>query len=194
MFILSFLRYDGIVKISFVDKSPGVLYAIVFPICNENTGEQPMRVSDLTDTLATDDFYAIAGSQYYIVVDGSKGASGDYGLRVDLPGQCPSVKVEYWGKTDMCDGDSWPGFRTTIGHSNYQWFKDGESIRGANYYYYNPSSTGAYHVEIKENGCTSASEILNVRSDPVLIQLILQASVLPHSAREAQLILSSTIM
>jgi len=157
--------YDGIVKISFVDKSPGTLYALLFPICNENTGEQPMRVSDLTDTLATDDFYAIAGSQYYIVVDGSKGASGDYGLRVDLPGECPLVKVDFWGKTDMCNGDPWPGFRTTIGHNNYQWFKNGESIRGANYYYYNPSSTGAYHVEIKENGCTSASEILNVRSD-----------------------------
>ena len=156
---------NGIVKISFVDKSPGVLYAMVFPICNENTGEQPMRVQDLTDTLATDDFYAIAGTQYNIVVDGSKGASGDYGLHVDLPGQCPSVKVDFWGKIDMCNGDSWPGFRTTIGHSNYQWFKDGASVRGANYYYYNPSSTGAYYVEITENGCTSVSEILTVRSD-----------------------------
>lgn len=157
--------YNGIVKISFVDKSPGVLYAMVFPICNENTGEQPMRVQDLTDTLATNDFYAIAGTQYFIVVDGSKGASGDYGLLVDLPGKCPTIKVDYWGKIDMCDGDSWPGLHTTIGHSNYQWFKDGASVHGANYYYFNPTSTGAYHVEITENACTSASEIITVRKD-----------------------------
>ena len=158
--------YNGLVKISFVDRCPGVLFAILLPVCNEFTGEQPLRVPNITDTLVTDYFYAVAGSTYYVVVDGSKGASGDYGLRVDLPEKCPETTVSYWGSLDICDGDSWPGLQANTGHSFYQWFRNGAPVRGANYNYYNPSSEGNYHVEIAENGCRAASEILTIRSDP----------------------------
>ncbi len=158
--------YNGIVSISFVDKSPGVLYAMILPVCNENTVERSLRIYNLTDTLITDEFYAVAGVRYYIVVDGNNGASGDYGLLVDLPGQCPAIKVEYWGSIDHCDGDQWPGLSTTWGHSNYQWYKNGIPIPGATNSNYTTSSAGSYIVKITENECTGASTPVVVRSDP----------------------------
>ena len=148
-----------------MEKSPGMLYALVLPVCNENTVETNLRINNLTDTLSTEEFYVVAGIQYFLVIDGSKGASGDYGVLIDLPGECPLIKVEYWGKTDLCEGDQWPGFWTNWGHSNYQWYKNGTLIPGATTASYTSSSTGAYHVRITENGCTGSSVPVNVRMD-----------------------------
>lgn len=157
--------YNGMMNISFVDKSPGILYAMILAICNENTVERSLRVYNLTDTLVSEDFYIIAGVRYFIIVDGSNGASGEYGLMVDLPGQCPEPEVEYWGSIDHCEGDPWPEFWTAWGYSNYQWFKDGISIPDADRQSYSPSSPGLYHVKIGDNGCTGASSPVLVRSD-----------------------------
>jgi len=158
--------FNGVVEISFIDKSPGMLYAMIMPVCNENTVERSLRIYTLTDTLTSDELYVIAGVQYYIVVDGEKGASGDYGLKVDMPGECPVIKVEHWGNPDHCDGDPWPGFYTFWGHDNYQWHKDGEIIPGATSSGFTSSSSGSYNVSITENGCTALSSPIVVRSDP----------------------------
>ncbi|MCU0456153.1 MAG: C10 family peptidase [Bacteroidales bacterium] len=158
--------YNGIVKLSFVDKSPGILYAMILPVCNENTGNQPLRLHNLTDTLASDEFYAVAGIHYYIVVDGYKGASGVYGLKVELPGECPEAVIEYSGKTDLCDGEPWPYLRVPVDHSTYQWLRDGIKIPEATSCYYNVRSEGSYTVEITENGCKTVSSPLIIRSDP----------------------------
>jgi hypothetical protein len=158
--------YNGIAELSFVDKSPGMLYAMVMPVCNENTVETNLRIYNLTDTLITDEFYVVAGIQYYIVVDGSKGASGDYGLKIDLPEECPVIRVTSWGNLDHCDGDYWPGFYTSWGHDNYQWYKNDILIPGATSSSYTTSSPGTYLVKIAENGCTGSSLPVIVRSDP----------------------------
>lgn len=158
-------EYNGVVNISFVEKSPGMLYAMILPICNEQTVENRLGIFTLTDTLATGDFYAIAGNEYFIVVDGQKGAHGDYSLKVDLPKECPEIKVDSWGKMELCDGDFWPGFWTFWGHSNYQWFRDGAPITGATTASFTPNLPGDYHVEITENGCTGSSEIFSVKMD-----------------------------
>jgi hypothetical protein len=158
-------EFSGVVNISFVEKSPAMLYAMVMPICNEKTAETSLRIHNLIDTLITEQFYAIAGNTYYIVVDGYKGAFGDYGLLVELPKECPEIKVEFWGKMELCDGDFWPGFWTYWGHNNYQWFKDGSPVAGATTSSFSPNSPGDYHVEITENGCTGSSEIFRVRMD-----------------------------
>jgi len=157
--------YNGIMRLSFVDKSPGILYAMLLPVCNENTVERSLRVYSLTDTLVSEDFYVIAGIQYYIVVDGDNGASGDYGLYVDFPGQCPGPVIEYWGNTDHCEGDPWPELWTSYGYTNYQWFRDGLAIDGATRSNCSVSWPGSYQVKVKENGCLGASEPLVVRSD-----------------------------
>lgn len=158
--------FNGIVKLEFVDKSPGVLYAMLLPVCNENTAGQPIRLHELTDTLVTDEFYVVAGTHYYLVVDGYSGASGDYGLKADLPGVCPEAEIESFGKTDLCDGESWPYFRVPADHSSYQWYRDGNIIPDATYYYYNVRSEGIYTVAISENGCKTVSSPVVVRSDP----------------------------
>jgi hypothetical protein len=157
--------FNGLVNITFVEKSPGMLYAMVIPVCNEKTVETSLRIYNLTDTLVTGQFYGIAGNQYFIVVDGQKESSGDYSLLVELPQECPQIKVEYWGNTDLCDGDHWPVLSTFWGHNNYQWKKDGLSIAGATSSSYTPSLPGTYHVEIMENGCTGSSSPLTVRMD-----------------------------
>jgi hypothetical protein len=158
--------FNGIVKLEFVDKSPGVLCAMVLPICNENTAGQPLRLHEPTDTLVTDELYVVAGTHYYIVVDGYTGASGDYGLKVDLPGECPEAVIECSGKTDLCDGESWPYFRVPADHNSYQWYRDGKIISDATYYYYNVRSEGTYTVAITENGCRIVSSPVVVQSDP----------------------------
>ncbi|MCU0462701.1 MAG: C10 family peptidase [Bacteroidales bacterium] len=158
--------FNGMVEISFVDKSPGMLYAMIMPVCNENTVERSLRIYNITDTLISEEFYVVAGVQYYLVVDGQNEASGDYGLKIELPEECPSIKVEHWGSLDHCDGDSWPGFYTFWGHDNYQWYKDDISIPGATSSSYTTSSPGTYLVKIAENGCTGSSVPVVVRSDP----------------------------
>lgn len=158
-------EYNGIVRLTFVEKSPGMLYATVFPVCNENSAETSLRIYTLTDTVTTGEFYAIAGNQYYIVVDGHKNASGDYGIKAGLPGECPDIQVKYWGKLDLCEGDQWPGFSTFWGHSNYQWFRDDFIIPGAVSSAYTPSSPGIYHLEVTENSCKGTSEQFSVRVD-----------------------------
>jgi hypothetical protein len=155
--------YNGIVDITFVEKSPGILSAMILPICNENTIETLLRIYNLTDTIISSSFYAVAGNQYFLVVDGENGATGDYALKVDLPGECPGIKVEYWGKTDMCDGDPWPGFWTDWGYGSYQWFRDDEAIPGATGSSYTAAAVGDYHVEVSENGCVAASPAVAVR-------------------------------
>jgi len=157
--------FNGLINITFVEKSPGMLYAMVIPVCNENTVETSMRIYNLTDTIVNGQFYGIAGNQYFIVVDGQKESSGDYSLLVELPQECPQIKVEYWGDTNLCDGDHWPVFSTFWGHNNYQWKKDGLSIAGATSSYFTPSLPGTYHVEIMENGCAGSSSPLIIRMD-----------------------------
>lgn len=157
--------WNGMMRLSFVDKSPGILYAMLLPVCNENTVERSLRVYDLTDTLVSEDFYVIAGTHYYIVVDGDQGAAGDYGLFVDLPGQCPVPEIEYWGNPDHCEGDPWPELWTSYGYNNYRWYRDGVAIDGATRSSYSVLSPGSYQVKVTENGCQGASEPIIVRSD-----------------------------
>jgi hypothetical protein len=157
--------FDGLVNITFVEKSPGMLHAMVIPVCNEKTVETSLRIYNMTDTLVTGQFYAVAGNQYFIVVDGQNGSSGDYSLMAEFPEKCPVIKVQYSGKTDLCDGEPWPGFWTFWGYKNYQWYKDGAAVAGAVNSSYNSSSPGIYHVEVRENGCAGSSVPVNVRMD-----------------------------
>ena len=157
--------FNGVVNITYIEKSPGMMYAMLMPICNEKTVETSLRIFNLTDTLIKEQFYAIAGNTYYIVVDGYKGAQGDYGLLVELPKECPEIKVEHWGNLDLCDGDFWPSFWTFWGHNNYQWFRNGEAIPGATTSWFSPTSPGDYHLEVTENGCAGSSDIFRVRMD-----------------------------
>jgi hypothetical protein len=155
--------YDGFVKISYTEKNPGNLQALILPICNENTYLANIWFSNITDTVGYAEFYATAGTEYYVVVDGQNGVSGEYALKVDLPGECPNIALEISGDTALCDGESFPSMWTSWGANSYQWFKDGEEIAGENNSYFSVSSVGVYHLEMTENNCTAASEPVNVQ-------------------------------
>jgi hypothetical protein len=101
--------YNGMANITFVEKSVGMLHAMIMSVCNEKTVETSLRIYNITDTLVTGQFYAVAGNQYFLVVDGEKAASGDYSLLAELPKMCPVVKIQTSGKTDLCDGEPFPG-------------------------------------------------------------------------------------
>jgi hypothetical protein len=157
--------YNGMVYVTFVEKSVGMLHAMVMPVCNEKTVETSLRIYNITDTLVTGQFYAVAGNQYFLVVDGEKAASGHYSLLIELPKQCPAMKIQASGKTDLCDGEPFPGLWTTWGYNNYQWVKDGAPVAGAVNSSYTTLSPGIYHVEVRENGCTGSSAPVTVRMD-----------------------------
>ena len=157
--------YNGMAEITFVEKSTGSLSAIVLPICNENTFEQILRFYDPLDTISSGSLYVVAGNHYIIVVDGENGASGDYAIKVDLPGECPDVTVQYWGSLDLCEGNPWPGFWTGWGYSSYQWYSDGMAIQGAVNSSLSVTAAGNYHVTVTENGCTASSDTFTVRMD-----------------------------
>jgi hypothetical protein len=156
-------EYDGFANVTFIEKSAGTLTAMVLPICNENTYLSNVWLSSITDTIGYTQFYASAGTEYFIIVDGSLGAFGDYGLKVDFPHECPVVELDISGDTLLCDGDAYPSMWTSWGGSNYQWFKNGLEIPAETSSWYSPNSVGIYHLEITENGCAGISESVNIQ-------------------------------
>ena len=155
-------QYNGFAKVTFSEKEPGLIQAIILPICNENTYLSGVWFNSITDTVGVEYVYVSAGTQYYVVVDGLKGESGNYALKVDLPEECPDVSIEVSGNTNLCEGDYFPSMWTRWGANTYQWFINGEAIPEATESWFQPNSAGAYHLEITENGCSGVSEVVNI--------------------------------
>lgn len=156
--------YSGPAKLHFTEKIPGVMNCMVFPICNENTWLGSVWFNLTTDTIGYSDFNVVAGTEYFVVVDAKLPVQGDYGVKVELPGECPDPVIEYWGELEMCDGDAYPNLWTAWGYSNFQWYKNGAPIPDEIYSNYTPLEAGSYYVEITENGCTE-------QSDPVVVSV-----------------------
>lgn len=155
--------YNGFAKISFTEKNQGTMNAMIFPICNENTYLTNVWFAEITDTIGYADFYVTAGTEYFAVVDGQDSASGDYAIKADLPEECPDVPIEISGNTDLCDGDAFPSFWTNPGANSYQWYKNGDAIPEQTTAWFSPKTPGTYHLEMTENGCTNASEPINIQ-------------------------------
>jgi PKD repeat protein len=154
--------FDGFTKVTFSEKNAGTINAIVLPICNENTYLTNIWFSNLTDTIGYAEFYATAGTEYFIVVDGYKGEFGNYALKVDYPKECPIVNLQISGNTKLCDGQSFPSMWTAWGGSNYQWYQNGLAIPTETSSWFSPITAGSYHIEITENGCTGSSDTIEV--------------------------------
>ena len=77
--------------------------------------------------------------------------------------------VTAFGSTTICQGDS-VQLSSSSGYSNYQWFKDGVLISGANNLSYFASTAGTYKVLVTDGGgCisdTSAATIVTVNAVP----------------------------
>lgn len=156
--------YNGMATISFTEKVAGEMKCMVYPVCNENTWLASTWFANLTDTLATTDFYVTAGTEYFVVVDSKLPVQGEYGVKADLPAQCPEPEIHISGETGLCDGDPFPGFWTSWGFTNYQWYKDGLAISDETMSSFTPDSPGTYYVEIVENSCAG-------QSDPVTVSM-----------------------
>ncbi|HNQ67161.1 MAG TPA: C10 family peptidase [Bacteroidales bacterium] len=155
-------QYSGPAKLYLTEKNPGVMNCMVFPVCNENTWLGSVWFNLTTDTLGVTDFNVVAGTEYFVVVDSKLPVQGDYGVKVELPGECPEPVIEYWGELNLCDGEVYPNFWTAWGYSNYLWYKDGLPIPDATSSNLIPSEVGTYYVEISENGCTGQSDPLTI--------------------------------
>lgn len=154
--------YSGMAKISFTEKIPGKMHCMVYPICNENTWTASIWFSNIIDTLATESFYVNAGMEYYVVVDSKLPTQGEYGVKIDLPQECPNLVLNYWGELELCDGDFFPSFGTSWGYISYQWYKDNIALPNETWSNYNPTQPGSYFVVVEENGCTAHSDTLTV--------------------------------
>lgn len=187
--------YNGIAKISFSEKHPGEIKAIVLPLCNENTYLTNSWFNSITDTIVYFDQYVVAGTQYYIVVDGHKGAAGEYKLKVDLPEVCPNVVVDISGKTDMCEGDYYPNMWTAWGMNKYQWYKNGEAIPEAIENWFNPLSPGTYYLEVTENNCAGVSPPIDIKMDvrPDTAHIYIVGDTIFCPGGSAQLLLSNSV-
>jgi hypothetical protein len=168
--------YSGTATISFTNTVPGNLVAMIFPICNENTYFASLWMSNVYDTITSQERYVTANTEYFVVVDGQFGVEGEYGLLIELPGECPDLTIEYSGSLELCDGDAIPSFWTTYGYSDYMWYKDGVLIPNETESWFSPSSVGEYYVAVDVNGCVG-------QSDPVQIQMDYQ----PDTAQIASL-------
>ncbi len=166
--------YDGMATVSFTEKIAGEMKCMVYPVCNENTWLASTWFASMTDTLTSTDFYVSAGTEYFIVVDSKLPVQGAYGVKVDLPAQCPNPIVEFWGETNLCDGDAFPNFWTQWGFPNYQWYKDGVAIPAAINSSYTPTMQGSYFVEIIENACAAHSDtiVINMSFPPDTAQIV----------------------
>ncbi len=158
--------YNGVATISFTEKIAGEMHCMVYPICNENTWLASTWFAEMTDTLATENFYVTAGTEYFVVVDSKLPIQGEYGVKIDLPQECPELLIEYWGELDLCDGDPYPNFNVQWGHPNYQWYRDGIAIPNQTWSNYNPDQPGEYYVMVEENSCVSYSDSLTIATSP----------------------------
>lgn len=154
--------YNGMATISFTEKLAGEMHCMVYPICNENTWLASTWFANITDTIATERFYVTAGTEYYVVVDSELPTQGDYGVKIDMPAECPEFELQYWGDLDLCDGDFYPNLDAGWGYTNYQWYKDGVALPDEVWNNYNPVMPGQYYCAITENGCTANSDTLTI--------------------------------
>lgn len=166
--------YSGMATVSFTEKIAGEMKCMIYPVCNENTWLSSTWFANITDTLATTEFHVSAGTEYFIVVDSKLPIQGAYGVKVDLPAQCPVSVIEFWGETDLCDGDSYPSFWTQWGLPSYQWYKDGVALPGETNSSFTPTIQGSYFVEIIENGCAAQSDtiVINMSFPPDTAQIV----------------------
>ncbi|MDD3687401.1 MAG: C10 family peptidase, partial [Bacteroidales bacterium] len=161
--IYSFVApYSGAAKLWLTEKTPGQMYCMAYPVCNENTWLGSVWFNQPTDTLGYTDFYVSAGTEYFVVVDSKVQDSGEFGIKLELPDECPAPVIEYWGDLDLCDGDPLPKFWTYWGFPNYQWYKNGVPITDAIRSNYMPEDAGTYYVEVTENGCSGQSAPITI--------------------------------
>ncbi len=154
--------YSGRATLYLTEKVPGDMKAMVYPVCNENTWLGSTWFANITDTIATTEFFVNAGTEYFLVVDSKLPVQGAYGVKVDLPAECPDPIIEMWGDTTLCDGAAFPSFWTAWGFPNYQWYKNGIALPNEIWSSYSPTEAGSYYVEITENGCTGQSVPISV--------------------------------
>lgn len=163
--IYSFIApYSGVAELWLTEKTPGKMYCMAYPVCNENTYLGSVWFNDITDTIASVNIYVSAGTEYFIVVDSKASDESPFGLKINLPEQCPNPVIQYWGNLNICEGSSLPSFSTYWGFPNYQWYKNGLPIINQNSSSFMPTEAGSYFVEVTENGC-------NGQSDPVEINV-----------------------
>ena len=116
------------------------------------------------------------------------GAIGSYQLELSFSGNCPSISSAFLptltiapsasimagGLTTFCKGDSLILKAPANALFNYQWFKDGNIIQGANDSSIWVSLSGKYQVEIWEHSiCRSLSQTTTIFTVPVPSPLIL---------------------
>ena len=188
--------FDGFARVSYVEKNPGNLLAIILPICNENTYLRNIWFASVTDTIGFVDLYVNAGTEYFIVVDGQFGVSGEYALKVDLPKECPEIEIYLSGSTRLCDGQPFPSMWAEWGASSYQWYKDGEAIPGQTDAWFSSTSVGDYHLEMTENGCTSSSDIISIQMSfpPDTAQIISSGDLEFCQGGSVELSLANTVL
>lgn len=154
--------YSGLANIYFTEKQAGQMNAMVLPICNENSYLADVWFNNATDTIAETEFHVTAGTEYFVIVDSKLIDQGLYGVKIDLPEECPIIEITPTSPTELCDGESFPILWTYWNYSNYQWYKDGLPITNENTSSIVVGESGSYHVEVAENGCLVTSNIIDI--------------------------------
>ncbi len=160
--------HTGVASFSFTEKIPGNLKLFALTACNENTCENSFAIWNPLDTVMQESIQVFAGITYYFVVDAEEGISGEYGLKVKMPGVCPEPYIKVWGDTDICESNNASvNIETSWLYSGIQWYKDNVPIVDETSSWIGAKQTGVYKVEVTENGCSGFSEEVEVHISPL---------------------------
>ncbi len=162
-------EYTGLATIEFSESLEGSTKAILLSSCNENSCIRAFEIWEPTDTTITESFHVTGGVTYYLVIDGNTdmgNSEGAYSVRLHYPTACPEPIISKASSVDKCDGDHAAYLYTDWAYPNFQWFKNGVEIAGANNSGFSAVETGFYTVKVTENACTGTSEGVQVTFSP----------------------------
>ncbi|MCD6556180.1 MAG: C10 family peptidase, partial [Bacteroidales bacterium] len=154
--------HNGTANIKFTEKVPGNLVLLVLATCNENACINNIMIWNPEDTVAQSSLRVYEGVNYYFIIDGEEDVSGNYGLKVNMPGACPEPEITYWGNPDLCTGQ---GINLNIdwAYTDIQWYKDNTILPEETFNNLWADQAGDYKVEVTENGCSAFSDVVTVR-------------------------------
>lgn len=159
-------EYNGVAEIQFTEKIPGQVYLFPLSSCNENACSMSYALWNPEDTVMTETMQVFSGITYYFVVDAEAGISGEYGLKVTMPDECPDPKIYWWGDLEVCESSGGVSLNTSWYFNDLHWYKDDVPIPDATSAWFWADESAEYKVRVNDYGCSVFSDSVIISIDP----------------------------
>jgi hypothetical protein len=159
-------EHNGVAEIHFSEKVPGQLYVFPLSSCNENACSMSYAVWNPEDTLMTETMQVFSGITYFFVVDAGATVSGEYGLKITMPDECPDPKIYWWGDLEVCESAGGVNLNTSWLYNDLQWYIDDVLLPEATSAWIWADESGEYKVQVNDLGCSVFSDSVIVSLSP----------------------------